>query len=246
MEKYSVSAIDQSDAKYGFSGTTGQFSRGQEVASLIHQVEELHTLNESAWSFRQYKKQFGAPACKGSYNSERKMMRLKIDITAPLEKVLVYLLTPPFGFRNMLERDGGNTQIVERLGGGAIVAYKDIPAQVLCCCNVAARDSLVLAAVKIPTSNVAIAGIKSIEHPSHPPKDDAYRIDIPLAGLYLEQEGDVVHVEEFVSEIDVKGKIGKRGPGSQMQQMVRRMIALGRAIPRMQDVVGQPPYMQFM
>lgn len=174
------------------------------------------------------------------------MMRLRTDIKAPLKKALTYLLHPPYGYRNMLERQGGNTNIVEKLGGGAVVAHNHNPGQTVCCCSVASRETVALCALKLPTSNIAVFGMKSIEHPSYPITDDAYRVNMPLIGLYLEEEGDVVHVETYVAEMDVGGKIGKLGPNKAMNGMVRQMIQISRAIPRMQDVMGEPPYMQLM
>ena len=39
------------------------------------------------------------------------------------------------------------------------------------------------------SSDTVIAGMKTVEHSSHPTKEDVYRMDIPLIGYYVTQEG---------------------------------------------------------
>lgn len=231
---------------YGFSDGS-QFSSNptfsHEIDKILRQVQELHDLDENEWSMRTYKKQYNVPAWKGSYNKERNVMRIKGGVKAPLEKVLTYILEPPYGVRNQGKVEASN-RIIEKIGSGAVLFYHEGQGKVLCCCRIAPRDGVFIAGLKLLTTDTAIFAMKTVDHPSYPPKEDGYRVNAPLIGLFVQQEGDVTNVESFLAEMDLGGKFGKVGPGKALGQAVQQMVYLARDIPRQQDVA--PPYRQLL
>ena len=72
---------------------------------------------------------------------------------------------------------------------GSVLLYTENPGKVLCCCRIAPRDGVFLAGLKILTSDTAIFALKTVDHPSYPPKEDGYRVKTDLVGLYAQQEG---------------------------------------------------------
>ncbi|PIK49982.1 hypothetical protein BSL78_13134 [Apostichopus japonicus] len=223
-----------------------QFSRDQEIGSITKEIEELHHLDKSSWTVRKQDNVRGAPHCIASYNEERKMLKVCIDIEAPLNKVLTYIMAPPFGLRNTIIKESPcNPEILEKLGKGAVIGYNQMPKINCCVFHISSRDCVTMQAVKLLSSNTALYGVKSVEHKSRPPVDDVYRIDYPLMGSYLHAEGNVVHVESYFAEVDLGGKIGKMGACMIMHNWVKETIKLANEIPSMLDVTS-PPYEQFL
>lgn len=250
-DQYKIFDVEKSDIKSdNFVVNYGEIkmTRDQEIASISKEIEELHHLDESHWAIRKQREastSLGVQKCIGSYNAERKIIRVKIDIKAPLIKVLTYMMEPPFGLKNAIIDEACNPEVLEKLGKGAIIEYNEMPEKNCCLFTIAARECVGLRAVKILTANTAIFGVKSVEHKKQPLRVDAYRVDVPLMGSYLYAEGDVVHVESYFAEVDIGGKIGKLGCCLMMEHWFKEAIKLADKIPQMPDVTA-PPYVQFL
>ncbi|KAJ8037067.1 hypothetical protein HOLleu_17795 [Holothuria leucospilota] len=212
-----------------------------EIENLISDVQELHDLDEEAWSLRKYHYSPKGTTCRGAYNSERNMIRIKGAVEAPLERVLSYILEPPYGYRKDSQ---SSYRVIEKLGSGASLIYKEKPEQTVCCFRIAPRDGVYLAVLRILTSETAIFAMRTVQHSSHPPSQDGYRVSVPLIGFYVKQEGDLTAVEYYFAETDLGGKLGKAGPGKSIEDNVNHMIRLSQSIPKVKD--GVPPYQQLL
>lgn len=83
------------------------------------------------------------------------------------------------------------------LSQGAVVLYHEGQGKVFCCCRIAPRDGVFIAGLKMLTSDTAIFAMKTVDHPSYPPKEDGYRVNAPLIGLFVQQEGYEMLIQSF-------------------------------------------------
>lgn len=217
-----------------------------EVVNMINEVKELESQEKTVWSEKMKKNIWRGPTFRGYYWKKRKMMRIQTKITVPLSRALTYFLEIPYGYRHLVDRGSKFViNVTDKIGPGAYILHHESPTGSCFGIRVAQRDLVSLSVLAFPSENSAIFAMKSVEHPFHPVVPGIHRIDVPLIALYFEQDGDETHIEEFISELDLKGIVGKIGPMKGMKGAIQRMKDVGLALPKLKDVTP-PPYLRLM